>query len=155
MTTTQLLLNAPDLSAEDYVVLGLATCYLKEDSDFHPVQIVEPIPSAALESLVKGVPTSYEWAYATTLGQLVSEDSVTLPSEFPKDVQICDDFAERLTAAARTYRASHEPAKELVATGTVYRDLNYSLERKRVLNSERLVKTEDNVKQHEYTHRVL
>ncbi|MGB3492656.1 MAG: hypothetical protein WBA57_08000 [Elainellaceae cyanobacterium] len=155
MTTTQLLLNAPDLSAEDYVVLGLATCYLKEDTDFHPVQIIEPLPSAALESLVKGIPTSYEWAYATTLGTLVSGDSVTLPNEFPKDVQICDDFAERLTAAVRTYRASHEAAKGLIPVGTVYRDFNYSLERKRVLNSERLVKTEDNVKQHEYTHRVL
>lgn len=155
MTTTQLLPNAPDLSAEDYVVLGLATCYLKEDSEFHPVQIVEPIPSAALESLVKGIPTSYEWAYAMKLGDLLSEGSATLPQAFPKEVQLCDDFAERLTAAVRTYRASHESAKDLIPIGTVYRDLNYSTERKRVLNSERLVKTEDNVKQHEYTHRVL
>lgn len=155
MTTAQLLPNAPDLSAEDYVVLGLATCYLKEDNEFHPVQIVEPIPSAALESLVKETPTSYEWAYATTLGRIVSDGVVTLPSEFPSDVQLCDDFAERLTAAIRTYRGSHEAAKQLIEVETVYQDLNYSLERKRILNSERLVKAEDNVKQHEYTHRVL
>jgi hypothetical protein len=39
--------------------------------------------------------------------------------------------------------------------GTVRNDFTYSLERKRVLNSERIIRTEDNVKQHEHTHKVL
>ncbi|MGC8711919.1 MAG: hypothetical protein ACP5RH_05955, partial [Leptodesmis sp.] len=63
--TTNSSLNATDLSADDYVVLGLATCFIKEDGEVHAVKIVEPIPSAALEAIVKGIPTSYEMAIAT------------------------------------------------------------------------------------------
>jgi hypothetical protein len=43
----------------------------------------------------------------------------------------------------------------LVPVGTRRDDFNYSLERKRVLNAENVVSTEDNVKQHKYTHEVL
>jgi hypothetical protein len=34
-------------------------------------------------------------------------------------------------------------------------DFNYSLDRKRVLNASKVVRTEDNVKQHSHTHQVL
>ena len=51
--------NAPDLSASDYLVIGLATCFVKQDGEISQVKIVEPIPSAALEAIVKGIPTSY------------------------------------------------------------------------------------------------
>ncbi|MBD2020984.1 hypothetical protein H6F43_12420, partial [Leptolyngbya sp. FACHB-36] len=58
MTTAPLISNAPDISTDDYVVMGLATCFIKDDDGVHEVQIVEPIPSAALEAIVKGIPTS-------------------------------------------------------------------------------------------------
>jgi len=154
MTTSALLANAPDLSISDYVVLGLATCFIREDTDIHPVKVVEPIPSAALEAILKGIATSYEFAYATTLEGLLSVDTVTLPEVFPAESQLCDDFDNRLLAAARTYR-SHPASAAHIAVGTTYREFNYSAERKRLLNSERIVKTEDNVKQHEYTHKNL
>ncbi|MEM7769386.1 MAG: hypothetical protein AAGA75_18170 [Cyanobacteria bacterium P01_E01_bin.6] len=152
--TLDALLNASDLSERDYVVLGLATCFIREDSDIHPVNVVEPIPSAALEAILKGITTSYEFAHATTLGEIIQGEAVTLPDVFPKDTQLCDDFNDRLSATARTYR-SHNTSTSHIPIGTTYREFNYSVERKRLLNSERIVKTEDNVKQHEYTHKTL
>ena len=146
--------QAPDLSADDYVVVGLATCFLKEDGKLHEVKIAEPIPSAALEAITKGVPTSYELACATTLGTLMTEDSLQKPAGFPEAAQWCDDFTNRAIAAARTYKA-HPHTQNHIPQGTTRQDFNYSVERKRVLNSQRIVKTEDNVKQHKYTHEVL
>jgi hypothetical protein len=152
--TTNSSLNATDLSADDYVVLGLATCFIKEDGEVHAVKIVEPIPSAALEAIVKGIPTSYEMAIATPLGAVWMNDTAHIPPEFPSDAQLCDEFGDRLLAATRTYKA-RPVAQTHVPVGTVKQDFNFSTERKRVLNSQRIVKAEDNVKQHEYTHKVL
>ncbi len=146
--------NPTDLSADDYTVLGLATCFIKEDGEVHAVKIVEPIPSAALEAIVKGIPTSYEAAIATTLGTVWADDTAHIPSEFPPEVQLCDEFADRLLAATRTYKA-RPVAQSHIPLGTTRNDFNFSTERKRVLNSQRIVKAEDNVKQHEYTHKVL
>ena len=154
MTTALLHPNAADVSADDYLVLGLATCFVKEDGEVHQVYVIEPIPSAALEALVKGIPTSYQFAYATTLGAVLAGDQGQKLAEFPAEAQYCDDFAERAIAAARTYKR-RPVAQSLMALGTTRRDFKYSIERKRVLNSQRIVKTEDNVKQHEYTHKVL
>jgi len=154
MTSTFLNAFAPDVSADDYLVLGLATCFIKEDGEVHQVSVVEAIPSAALEALLKGIPTSYQCAYATTLGAVLPSDTPQLPPDFPTDAQFCDDFAERAIAATRTYK-NRPVAKSHIPVGTVRKDFNYSLDRKRVLNSQRIVKTEDNVKQHEYTHKVL
>ncbi|MBD2183865.1 MULTISPECIES: hypothetical protein [Oscillatoriophycideae] len=154
MTTAFLHPNAPDVSAEDYLVLGLATCFIKEDGEVHQVPVVEPIPSAALEALVKGIPTSYQIACATTLGAVLAGDTPQKPVEFPQSAQFCDEFAERAIAAVRTYKR-RPVAQSLIPQGTIRRDFNYSTERKRVLNSQRIVRTEDNVKQHEYTHKVL
>lgn len=146
--------NAPDLSAEDYIILGLATCFIKQDGEVHQVKIAEPIPSAALEAVLKGIPTSYQLAYATTLGTVLVGEESLLPVEFPADTQFCDDFAYRAIAAARTYK-SRPAAQSHIPQGTTKADFNFSTERKRVLNSERIIKTEDNVKQHAYTHQVL
>jgi hypothetical protein len=126
--------NTPDIVAEDYVVLGLASCFIKDDGEIHQVQVVEPIPSAALEAIVKGIPTSYEG--------------------FPAGAQFCDDFAYRATSAARTFK-TRTVAQEHIPLGVTKSDFNFSTERKRVLNSERIIKTEDNVKQHAYTHQKL
>lgn len=154
MTATSVYPNAPDLTADDYIVVGLATCFLKEEGELHEVKIAEPIPSAALEAIVKGIPTSYQFACAATIGDLLQGDSPKMLSEFPADAQFCDEFVERLFAATRTYKRRPE-ATEIISVGSTYRELNYSTERKRVLNSENIVKTEDNVKQHSYTHQVL
>lgn len=146
--------DAPDVSGDDYVVLGLATCFIKDDEGVHEVQVVEPIPSAALEAIVKGIPTSYKLATATTMGAVLTGDTPQLPPEFPREAQFCDEFAFRAVAAARTYKA-RPVAQAHIPTGTTKSDFNFSTDRKRVLNSQRIIRTEDNVKQHEYTHKVL
>lgn len=146
--------TAPDLTAEDYLVVGLATCFLKAAGEVHTVTVAEPIPSAALEAIARGIPTSYTQAAATTLGAVLPGDEPQLPAGFPADTQFCDEFATRAIAAARTYKV-RPVAQSLIPLGTVRTDFNHSTERKRVLNSDRLVKPEDNVKQHAYTHQVL
>lgn len=154
MTTATSYTNAPDVSADDYLVVGLATCFIKEDGEVHQVPIVEPIPSAALEAIVKGIPTSYQIAIATTLGAVVAGDRLLLPAEFPGEAQFGAEFVERAVAAARTYKRKPS-AKNIIPQGGLKQDFNYSIDRKRVLNSQRIVRNEDNVKQHEYTHKVL
>lgn len=146
--------NAPDVSAEDYLVVGLATCFVRDDGEIREVKVIEPIPSAALEAIMKGVPTSYSMAYATTLGNLLDGEVVKIPADFPGDTQISEDFTTRALAAVRTYRRRPE-ATAFISVGSTYDQFNYSLERKRVLNAENIVSTEDNVKQHAYTHQVL
>ena len=154
MTAATTYPNAPEISADDYIVVGLATCFIKDDGEIHEVQIIEPIPSAALEAILKGSPTSYQLACGKTMGEVLEGDSAKMPADFPASAQFCDDFGERTIAAARTYQR-RPSAAEFIPTGTTYSEFNYSVERKRVLNSERIIRTEDNVKQHEYTHKVL
>lgn len=154
MTTATLLPNAPDILGDDYCVFGLATCYLKEDGEFFEVQVIEPIPSAALEAILKGIPTSYQLACAKSVGEVIEGERLNKPSEFPNNAQFCDNFAERVAATVRTYKTRTE-AKSHIPVGTLRDDFNYSLERKRVLNAVNVVRTEDNVKQHSHTHKVL
>ena len=156
MTTTTVFAQAPDLSSEDYCVLGLATCFVREDGEIEKRTVLEPIPSAALEALIKGIPTSYHLACAKTLGEIFQEDEIKIPSELQteEEVSLCDRFAERVAAATRTYKSRPE-AKEHIALGASKQDFNYSLERKRVLNNSNVVSVEDNVKQHSHTHKVL
>lgn len=154
MTTAPPYPNAPDVTPADYLVIGLATCFVKEEGEVHQVQVIEPIPSAALEAIAKGIPTSYALACGTTLGAVLDADQMKLPEGFPSDAHFCEDFALRAISATRTYKA-RPTSQTIVPVGSTYRDFNYSTERKRVLNSERMVKSEDNVKQHAYTHQVL
>ncbi|HBQ99780.1 MULTISPECIES: hypothetical protein [unclassified Roseofilum] len=156
MTAEQTYPNAPDVSGDDYLVLGLATCFIKEDGEVYPVKVIEPIPSAALEALFKGIPTSYEMALGTTLGTVLIHQTPQKPTEFPEKPQFCDEFVERAIAAVRSYKVpSHQTAKAKIPIGTCHQDFNFSTERKRVLNMTNVVRTEDNVKQHEHTHKVL
>ncbi|ELR97294.1 hypothetical protein [Gloeocapsa sp. PCC 73106] len=154
MTVTSLLTQAEDIKKDDYCVLGLATCFLKEDGEFHQVQIVEPIPSAALEAILKGIPTSYQLACAKLVKDIIQDDQVQIPPEFPESAQIGDDFLERMIATIRTYK-SRPTAQAYIPLDTVRDDFNYSLERKRVLNTVNIVRNEDNVKQHPHTHKQL
>ncbi|HEY9633672.1 MAG TPA: hypothetical protein V6D14_09720 [Coleofasciculaceae cyanobacterium] len=146
--------HAPDVSTDSYLVVGLATCFLKEDGEVHEVKVIEPIPSAALEAILKKIPTSYSLACGTTLGELLSGETPQKPAAFPAEAQFCDDFESRAIAAARTYK-SRTQAQSHIPLGTTNSDFNYSTERKRVLNQTRVVRREDDVKQHEYTHKVL
>jgi len=154
MATATLFPNAPDLCADDYCVFGLATCFLKEAGEIRQVQVIEPIPSAALEAILKGVPTSYQLACAKSIGEVFVNNQLQVPSEFPAEAQFCELFDERTAAAVRTYKSRTE-AQAHIPLGTVYDKFNYSLERKRVLNAVNVVSAEDNIKQHPHTHQVL
>ncbi len=154
MTSATLFSDANDITPQDYCVFGLATCFLKEDGEFHQVDIIEPIPSAALEAILKGIPTSYQVASAFSLEQVFMGDNFKIPDIFPNNSQFCDNFAERVIAATRTYKTRPEATKH-IPIGTNRQDLNYSLEKKRVLNDTKVVRAEDNVKQHPHTHQVL
>lgn len=152
--TTSLFPNAPDVSDSDYCVFGLATCFIRDEGEVREIHVVEPIPSAALEALYKGIPTSYQVAYGKTLAEFFEGETLRMPPEFPGEAQFCDEFATRAVAASRTYKRS-QAAQALLPVGEKKDDFNYSTERKRVLNTENVVSTEDNVKQHSYTHQVL
>ena len=154
MSTATLIANYPDISTENYCVFGVATCFIREDGETHQVQVIEPIPSAALEAILTGITTSYQLAYGKTVGDFLAGDTPQIPSDFPEGSQLCDDFVDRLVSACRTYK-SRPTAKEHIPVGTTYTNLNYSIERKRVLNDTRVVTKDDNVKQHSHTHKVL
>lgn len=153
MTLSAILEKTPEISTTDYVAIGVATCFRRNESDLEVVKVLEPIPSAYLESLVQGVPTSYERVIATTVGELLGDINI---AQFAKDedVHFCENFSDRVVAAARTYKA-RPTAQAIVAVGTTRADFNYSTEKKRVLNFENVVKAEDNIRQHEYTHKTL
>ncbi len=154
MTTFNTLADAPDLTANDYVVVGVATCFFRDDDGVRELKIIEPIPSSALEALIKGIPTSYKIAAATTLGALIAGDTPQIPASFPTDCQLGNEFAYRCIAAARTFKR-RPVAQTHIAQGETYTSFNYSTERKRVLNADRVVTKDDNVKQHAYTHQQL
>lgn len=137
----------------DYLVVGLACCYQLEDGDLKALRVLEPIPSAYLEALFQGVPTSYRCVWGTTVGAMLSGD-MGLDSLDAEDVKLCQNFVGRVEAAARTYQTRPE-AKEWVQLGGTRTDLNHSTERKRILNLQNAVTAEDNVRQHRYTHQTL
>lgn len=146
--------NEPTVAIDAYVVVGVATCFIKEEGKLQPIQVIEPIPSAALEALCKGIETSYTMAIAAPLNTFFADGQGRIPQSFPADAQFCEDFEERLMAASRSYRTCAS-AQALLPLGSLKTDFNHSTERKRTLNLERVVNTEDNVKQHAYTHQVL
>ncbi|BBA79580.1 hypothetical protein RGRSB_1095 [cyanobacterium endosymbiont of Rhopalodia gibberula] len=156
MAIVTLLPNAPDISTDDYCVFGLATCYLKEDGEFFEIQVIEPIPSAALETILKGIPTSYQLACARSVGEVIEIEKEVLhkPSDFPDNAKFCFNFAERVVATVRTYKTRTE-VRAHIPEGTSRDDFNYSLERKRVLNEVNIVRKEDNVKQHSHARQIL
>lgn len=154
MASSAVFPNTPDISPDDYCVFGLARCFLREDGEVREVEVVEPIPSAALEALLKGIPTSYQFAYAKSLGEFYGESGHQIPPEFPPYAQLCNSFDERVIAACRTYKSRSE-AKAHIPLGSKREDFNFSIEKKRVLNTVNVVRTEDNIKQHPHTHQVL
>ena len=90
---------------------------------------------------------------ATSLGEVIKEDKLQVPAQFPNSSQFSEDFIERAFAAARTYKRNE--TERLIPLGTTYEEFQFSTERKRVLNATRNVTKDDNVKQHSHTHKVL
>ena len=154
MTTELTKLDFTDLTDQDYVVLGVATCFVRDEGDLKPATILEPVPSASLEALFKGVPTAYKSLHAVTLETALKPESELSLPDVVDSIQRCSDFQPRLISAARTYKAKPE-ATTLVSLGSHRTDINYSTAKKRILNADTTVRPEDNVKQHEYTHQVL
>ena len=149
-----LLSNSPDISLEDYCSFGVATCFVRDEGEVHEVKIVEPIPSAALEAILQGVPTSYEIIYGKRLGNLFVDGLPTVSQDFPQEAKLCDRFVERSISATRTFK-SRPKAAELIPLGSERQELNFDLTKKRILNELKVVKASDNVKQHELTHKTL
>jgi hypothetical protein len=145
-----------DLTPDSYLVLGVAHCFSKVEAEVIPIKLIEPIPSASLETLIKGVPTSYEVAGAFRLGDVLpdSGEGIIPPSLSSYQAQLCSEFRERAIASARTYK-SHPQAQEHIPLGTIFDKFNFSLDKKRILNAKRVVRDEDNIKQHSHTHKVL
>jgi hypothetical protein len=144
-----------DLSPQDYVLIGIATCFVKAEGEVEEVTLIEPIPSAYAESIIAGhLPTAYREAFGLSLGQVLGEGTPQRVPEFPAEAQFCADFAERVYATARTYRRNPKAVGQ-VPLGDRYDRFNYTTHPKRVLNAQNIVRKEDNVKQHEYTHKVL
>lgn len=146
--------HTTEVSLDSYVMLGLATCYLRQEGETHALYVLEPIPSAYLNSLLQGVATSYRRIWATTLGEALAADPASFVVADHSPVQRCADFEERLKATARTYQSRPE-ATAAIPLGTSADTLNYSTEKKRILNAKNKVSRTDNVKQHKYTHEVL
>ncbi len=145
------ILSEAGITADDYCLFGLATCFVREEGETKQIEVIEPIPSAAIEALLKGIPTSYKLAVAKNVGDIINEDKLQKPSEFPSDSQFGENFIERTFAATRTYK-SKPSAQKYIALGSSKTDLNYSMERKRILNNAKAVSDDDNVKQHPHTH---
>jgi hypothetical protein len=146
--------SALPLSADSYVAMAVATCYLRQDGEVNEIILIEPVPSAHLETVMNGIATSYKLLWGTTLGAALQGDIPASVVDQVPGAQLCADFPQRVEAAARTYQSRPE-AQALIAQGTIYSDVNYSTEKKRILNNQRKISKQDNVKQHKYTHEIL
>lgn len=142
-----------DLAPEDYLVVGVSACYQQDDGELIAVQVLEPIPSAYLESIFQGVPTSYQRVLGTTVETVFSDHSAAQISGVEGAV-FCHNFGDRAAAAVRTYKSRPE-SSTLVEIGSIRTDINHSMEKKRVLNAKNVVTKDDNVRQHQYTHQTL
>mmetsp|Transcript_11497 Transcript_11497/g.18743 ORF Transcript_11497/g.18743 Transcript_11497/m.18743 type:complete len:245 (+) Transcript_11497:98-832(+) len=155
-------LDVTDVDPSSYIVVGCATCFLRDEEDpkrLEQVQILEPLATGTTESVVIGAVTSFTKLYGTTLGEFLPPNSdYSNPariSVFPEEARYHENFYERAIAAARTFKRKPEAMRH-IAIGEVYDGtMNFSLEKKRILNMKNEVKDSDNVKQHENTFKVL
>jgi hypothetical protein len=58
MTTIIAYADATAFNTDEYIMLCLATCLYKEDGEVDQIEVIEPIPSAALEAICKQITTS-------------------------------------------------------------------------------------------------
>ena len=139
----------PEWSDDDYVVLGLAHCFRKdENGKLVDAFVVEPVTAGTLECMENGGVTCYKCVTATTLGVALKEDLSLLPGEFLSG-SICDEFNFRAKCASRTWKRDHPQQNllHIVPKDGVKSEYNFSLQDKRVLGVEVVVNDSDNIKQ--------
>ncbi len=160
--STQIHLSATEVQGLEYVVIGVATCFQRNDEGrLDEVLVAEPVPAADLDSLAQGVrPTSYRLLYATTYAEIVQAGRPVLPQDvISADVVAAEHFVERVQAATRTYRTKpefrHIPLHEICTPDQGVIKLNHSVEPRRIINTVIEVSDADNIKQHAHTHQEL
>nr|PNR29391.1 hypothetical protein PHYPA_028084 [Physcomitrium patens] len=139
----------PDWSDDDYIVLGLAHCFRKdENGKLKDVFVVEPVTAGTLECMENGGVTCYKCVTATNLGVALQEKVELLPAEMQGGV-FGDEFDFRAKCASRTWKRDHPQNNllHIVPRDGVKSDYNFSIEDKRVLNAEVVVNDSDNIKQ--------
>lgn len=144
-----------DASPEDYVPLGIAVCYQRnQNNKLDEVMVVEPLATGTLENVTgTGQPTSYKRILATTIGAVPDSPS-ELPAEFTRGEKVSygEDFAERMCAAARTFKRMPS-SKDILTVGQVSTceeggELTFCTDGiQRILNEKWEPKFDDNVKQ--------
>ena len=130
--------------SSDFVVLGLASCFVRQDNELLPTQVIEPIPSATLLTLLDGIPTSYCLLTPSSIEEATAAYQRGTFESFPEDARFADNFMERLDAASRTYQSNPDAAKRL----TQPMPLANPTSQKRILNLSRSISDADNIKQH-------
>lgn len=138
----------PEWSDDDYIVLGVAHCFVKEESKLSDVFVIEPIPAGAVECMDNGGVTCFKHAIGTRLGTALRQDAALLPPEF-HGAKFCEDFDFRTKCASRTWKRQHavDVITKLMGEGKVRSDWNFGLEDKRVLNMDYEPSDADNIKQ--------
>lgn len=139
----------PEWQDDDYIVLGLAHCFRKdENGKLQDAFVVEPVTAGTLECMENGGTTCYKCVTATTLGVALKEDLSLLPVEMQAG-SICDEFEFRALCASRTWKRDHPQQNllHIVPRDGVKSEYNFSLQDKRVLNAEVVVNDSDNIKQ--------
>lgn len=134
----------------DFVILGLANCYIRnEDNQLEPIQVIEPVPSAAFLTLLHNIPSSYSILKAFHSNEVtaaIAENTSVLG--FPDEAKLATDFEERLDASIKTYEHNPDATGKLKIGQSI--KLSNPSTHKRILNPKRTVKTSDNVKQHSH-----
>lgn len=147
----------------DYIAFGLAQCYTMNDGKLEPYWVMEPLTGATLECITgqqhvgaeKKIETSYKRAMALTAGQVLiggveKPTGINVEALAPllkgEEGHLCEDALQRTLAAGRTLKRRVE--SQVLAMGEVREGFNFRPEaNKRVLNAQRVVNDDDNVKQ--------
>lgn len=160
--TMTLPVGANEVQGLEYVVLGIATCFQRDDEGrLTEVLVAEPVPAAELDCLAQGVrSTSYQVLYATTYAEIVQNEQPQLPPDvIPTGAIVGENFVRRVQAATRTYRAKpefrHIPLHEVCTPTQGAFRLKHDPEPRRIVNAVQEVSDADNVKQHAHTHQTL
>jgi hypothetical protein len=131
-----------------YLTVGLAHCYEKDDNGkVRDVIVIEPISANSLECMANGGRTCFTAVFSLTLEEALA-GKANLPAEF-QDGVICENFAARCDACARTWMRQHamDNLLSIVPLGQTVKSFNYDTTDKRVLNMENVVDDSDNIKQ--------
>jgi len=147
-------IEGQDVDASDYCPVGLAVCYQRnKNNKLDEVLVVEPLSTGTLENVSgTGQPTSYKRILGATIEGLPDNPSA-LPENFLQgdSVSFSEDFAERMCAAARTFKR-RPTSKVILGVGEVKTAEDGTLTFctdgiQRILNEKWEPNFDDNVKQ--------